>query len=87
MALVRCFFHVRRGGLLQRAGNWRKDHVVFNLDSAAEVAQVPELEVQAQIGCASDSQINEYRRLSGSRFGDYIVGYNQDFVDAASPLP
>ena len=66
---------------------WRKDNVVFNLDTVEGVGQILEVEVQAQDGCDIDLQITEYQRLFAPCLGDHIVGSNEDLVAAANPPP
>lgn len=65
---------------------WRKDNVVFNLDTVEGVGQILEVEVQAQDGWDIDLQIAEYQRLFEPCLGDHIVGSNEDLV-AANPPP
>lgn len=62
---------------------WRKDNVVFNLDTVEGVGQILEVEVQAQDGCDIDLQIAEYQRLFQPCLGDHIVGSNEDLVAAS----
>ena len=64
---------------------WRKDNVVFNLDSVEGVGQILEVEVQARDGCDIDAQLTEYIRLFSPCLGDRIVGSNEDLVAATSP--
>ena len=59
---------------------WRKDNVIFNLDTVERVGQIFEVEVQAHDGCDPDLQIAEYRRLFEPCLGDHIVGSNEDLV-------
>ncbi len=66
---------------------WRKDNVVFNLDTVEGVGQILEVEVQAQDGRDIDLQIIEYQRLFAPCLGDYIVGSNEDLVTATTSLP
>ena len=66
---------------------WRKDNVVFNLDTVEGVGQILEVEVQAQEGRDIDLQITEYQRLFEPCLGDHILGSNEDLVAAANPLP
>ncbi len=66
---------------------WRKDNVVFNLDTVESVGQILEVEVQAQDGCDIDLQITEYQRLFKPCLGERIVGSNEDLVAAANPPP
>jgi len=62
---------------------WRKDNVVFNLDTVEGVGQILEVEVQAQDGCDIDFQIAEYQRLFEPCLCDHIVGSNEDLVAAS----
>ena len=64
---------------------WRKDNVVFNLDTVEGVGQILEVEVQTQDGCDIDLQITEYQHLFEPCLGDHIVGSNEDLVAAATP--
>ena len=64
---------------------WRKDNVVFNLDTVEGVGQILEVEVQAQDGCDIDLQITEYQRLFAPCLGDHIVGSNEDLLAPATP--
>ena len=64
---------------------WRKDNVVFNLDTVESVGQILEVEVQAQDGRDIDLQITEYQRLFKPCLGDHIVGSNEDLVVASTP--
>ena len=66
---------------------WRKDNVVFNLDTVEGVGQILEVEVQAHDGCDIDLQIIEYQRLFAPCLGDYIVGSNEDLVTATNSPP
>ena len=66
---------------------WRKDNVVFNLDSVEAVGQILEVEAQAQDGCDIDLQINEYQRLFQPCLGDRIVGSNEDLVSLPNLPP
>ena len=66
---------------------WRKDNVIFNLDTVEGVGQTLEVEVQAQDGCDIDFQIAEYQRLFQPCLGDHIFGSNEDLVAAATPPP
>ncbi len=66
---------------------WRKDNVVFNLDTVEGVGQILEVEVQAQDGCDPDLQITKYQRLFEPCLGDHIVGSNEDLVGASNPPP
>ena len=66
---------------------WRKDNVVFNLDTVEGVGQILEVEVQAQGGCDIDLQITEYQRLFQPCLGESIIGSNEDLVVAANPPP
>ena len=66
---------------------WRKDNVVFNLDTVEGVGRIFEVEVQAQDGCDPDLQLNEYRRLFEPGLAGYISGSNEDLVTAANSPP
>ena len=66
---------------------WRKDNVVFNLDTVESVGQILEVEVQAQDGCDIDLQITEYQHLFKPCLGERIVGSNEDLVVAANSPP
>ena len=66
---------------------WRKDNVVFNLDTVEGVGQILEVEVQARDGRDIDLQISEYQRLFEPCLSERIVGSNEDFVSLPSPQP
>lgn len=66
---------------------WRKDNVVFNLDTVESVGQILEVEVQAQDGYDIDLQIIEYQRLFQPCLGDHIVGSNEDLVVGVDSRP
>lgn len=66
---------------------WRRDNVVFNLDTVQDVGLIFEVEVQAQDGRDIDAQLAEYRRLFAPCLGDHIVGSNEDLVIAATSPP
>ena len=62
---------------------WRKDNVVFNLDTVEDVGRILEVEVQDAYGCDIDAQVAEYRRLFAPCLGSDITGSNEDLVVAA----
>ena len=64
---------------------WRKDNVVFNLDTVEGVGQILEVEVQAQEGRDIDLQITEYQRLFQPCLGAHIHSSNEDLIAAATP--
>ena len=66
---------------------WRKDNVIFNLDTVEGVGRILEVEVQARDGRDIDLQISEYQRLLEPCLGDYIVGSNEDLVSLPNPQP
>ena len=66
---------------------WRKDNVIFNLDTVERVGQILEVEVQDQEGCDSDAQVGEYRSLLGRCLNGYITGSNEDLVVAVTRRP
>ena len=66
---------------------WRKDNVVFNLDTVEGVGQILEVEVQARDGRDIDLQISEYQRLFEPCLGERIVGSNEDLVSLPNPQP
>ena len=66
---------------------WRKDNVIFNLDTVEGVGQILEVEVQDEEGCDIDAQVDEYRSLLGQYLNGYITGSNEDLVAAITPLP
>ena len=66
---------------------WRKDNVIFNLDTVEEVGQLLEVEVLAEDGCDIDALAKEYRRLFAPCLGSYIIGSNEDLVAAVTPPP
>ena len=64
---------------------WRKENVIFNLDTVEDVGQIFEVEVQALDKCAPDQQVQEYRRLFGPHLGLDIAGSNEDLVPYVPP--
>ena len=64
---------------------WRKDNVVFNLDTVEGVSQIFEVEAQARDNWDPDQQVQEYRRLFGPHLGQDIVGSNEDLVPHVHP--
>ena len=66
---------------------WRKDNVIFNLDTVEGVGQILEVEVQDEEGCDIDAQVDEYRSLLGQYLNGYITGSNEDLVAAITPPP
>ena len=66
---------------------WRKDNVIFNLDTVEEVGQILEVEVQDEEGCDIDLQVDEYRSRLGPYLGGYITGSNEDLVAGITPPP
>ena len=66
---------------------WRKDNVIFNLDTVEGVGRLLEVEVLAEDGCDIDALAKEYRRLFAPCLGRYISGSNEDLVIAPSPPP
>jgi adenylate cyclase class 2 len=64
---------------------WRKDNVVFNLDTVEDVGQVFEVEAQARDNWDSDQQVLESRRLFGPYLGQDIVGSNEDLAPHVPP--
>ena len=62
---------------------WRKDNVVFNLDTVEGVGRILEVEVQDADDRDIDAQVTEYRRLFAPCLGRDIVGSNEDLVVAA----
>ena len=62
---------------------WRKENVIFNLDTVEGVGQIFEAEVQEKDGYDIESQVEEYRHLLESYLGLDIVGSNEDLVIAA----
>ncbi len=76
-----------RAVVCKRRELWRKDNVVFNLDTVEGVGQILEVEVQAEEGCDIDAQVGEYRSLLGHYLNGYITGSNEDLVASISPQP
>ena len=66
---------------------WRKDNVIFNLNTVEGVGQIFEVEVQSRDDCDIDLQVNEHRRLLGPFLGSYISGSNEDLVIAPNSPP
>ena len=64
---------------------WRKDNVVFNLDTVEDVGQVFEVKAQARDNWDPDQQVLECRRLFGPYLGEDIVGSNEDLVPHVPP--
>lgn len=71
-----------RAVVRKRRELWRKDNVVFNLDTVEGVGQILEVEVQDEAGCDIDAQVDEYRSLLGRHLNGYITGSNEDLVAA-----
>lgn len=71
-----------RAVVWKRRELWRKDNVIFNLDTVEGVGQILEVEVQAEEGCDIDAQVGEYRSLFGPYLNGYIAGSNEDLVVA-----
>ena len=71
-----------RAVVRKRRELWRKDNVVFNLDTVEGVGQILEVEVQAEEGCDIDAQVDEYRSLFDRYLNGYIAGSNEDLVVA-----
>lgn len=61
---------------------WRKDNVIFNLDTVEGVGQILEVEVLEEDGCDIDALAKEYGRLFARCLGGYISGSNEDLVAA-----
>ena len=59
---------------------WRKENVVFNLDTVEGIGPVFEVEVKAEGEYDVDAQVAEYRRLFGPYLGDDILGSNEDLA-------
>ena len=66
---------------------WRKNNVIFNLDTVEGVGQILEVEVQDEEGCDIDAQVDEYRSRLGPYLSGYITGSNEDLVAAVTPPP
>ena len=66
---------------------WRKDNVIFNLDTVDRVGRILEVEAQDADGCDIDAQVDEYRCLFAPCLGDYISGSNEDLVVAPNSPP
>lgn len=71
-----------RAVVRKRRELWRKDNVIFNLDTVEGVGQILEVEVQAEESCDIDAQVDEYRSLLGHCLNGYITGSNEDLVVA-----
>ncbi len=76
-----------RAVVRKRRELWRKDNVIFNLDTVESVGQILEVEVQSEEGCDIDAQVDAYRSLLGPYLNGYIIGSNEDLVAAITPLP
>ena len=59
---------------------WRKDNVIFNLDTVEDVGQIFEVEAQQEDGYDIEAQVEECRRLFGPCLGPRITGSNEDLV-------
>ena len=59
---------------------WRRENVIFNLDTVEGVGQVFEVEVQFKEGYDLEEQVQEYRRRFGPYLGEEIAGSNEDLV-------
>ena len=59
---------------------WRKENIIFNLDTVEGVGQILEVEAQDKDGCNIDSQIEECQQLLKPCLDDYINGSNEDLV-------
>ena len=66
---------------------WRKDNVLFNLDTVEGVGQVFEVEVQVQVqdGRDADGQVEGFWRVFGPHLGQPIASSNEDLVGERSP--
>lgn len=62
---------------------WRKENIIFNLDTVDKVGQIVEVEVQDKDGCDIGAQVEECRGLLNPFLGSYIDGSNEDLVIAA----
>ena len=69
-----------RAVVRKRRELWRKDNVIFNLDTVDGVGQILEVEVQDADNCDIDAQVDEYRSLFAPCLGHDIVGSNEDLV-------
>ena len=76
-----------RAVVRKRRELWRKDNVVFNLDTVEGIGQILEVEVQDEEGCDIDAQLDEYRSLFDRHLNGYIIGSNEDLVSAITPPP
>lgn len=71
-----------RATVRKRRELWRRDNVVFNLDTVDSVGRIFEVEVQARDGCDIDARLSAYRRLFAPCLGGDIVGSNEDLVSS-----
>ena len=62
---------------------WRKDNIIFNLDTVEDVGQIFEVEAQAEDGRDIEAQVEECRRRFGPYLGPYIACSNEDLVIAS----
>ena len=76
-----------RAVVRKRRELWRKDNVIFNLDTVESVGQILEVEAQNEEGCDVDAQVDAYRSLLGPYLNAYISGSNEDLVAAITPPP
>ncbi len=76
-----------RAVVRKRRELWRKDNIIFNLDTVEGVGQILEVEVQDEEGCDIDAQVDAYRSLLGPYLNGYIIGSNEDLVAALTPQP
>jgi adenylate cyclase, class 2 len=63
---------------------WRKENVIFNLDTVDDVGQVFEVEALAEDDHNVEAQVEEYRRCFGPYLGPYIISSNEDLVPATA---
>lgn len=61
---------------------WRKENVIFNLDTVLGIGQIFEAEIQSENGYDLETQLEEYQRRFGPYLGAAINGSNEDLVQA-----
>ena len=76
-----------RAVVRKRRELWRKNNVIFNLDTVEGVGRILEVEVQDAAGYDIDAQVDEYRSLFAPCLGSDIVGSNEDLVNALNSPP
>ena len=74
-----------RGVVHKQREVWRKDNVIFDLDTVEDVSQAFEVEAQALDEWDPYQRIRKYRRLFGPYQGRDIAGSNEDVAPNVPP--